>query len=106
MQFIDPIFRCWRAFRRLYKAGFSPVAHVESNQAALSNIIKTRLAFHYLKILTNLIYTINIFTRDSPTELTNKTPSEILQSVINKEMPENNESIFHTIDTKRRKKRN
>jgi DNA (cytosine-5)-methyltransferase 1 len=79
-------------------AGYKPVAHVEMDLAAC-NTLKTRLAYHYLKSEGKPdIYLDYLKGKISRLELYKKTPSTLLDSVINLPIgPENNETIFKII---------
>lgn len=81
------------------QAGFEPIAHVEIEKSAC-NTLKTRAAYHYLK--SNDKYKIYIsylkgeITRE---ELYNNIPNEVLESVINAPIAEeNNKEIQNQID--------
>lgn len=81
------------------QAGFEPIAHVEIEKSAC-NTLKTRAAYHYLK--SNKKYKIYIsylkgeITRE---ELYNNIPNEVLESVINAPIgDENNNEIQNQID--------
>jgi len=81
------------------RAGFTPIAHVESNTAACFTL-KTRLAYYYLKSQNQ----IDVYHRYLKGEIKRKKfyeniPKEILGSVINEKIdPETNEDIFNKID--------
>ena len=81
------------------RAGYEPVAHIEMDAAACYTL-KTRLAYNWLtehnqEIMYNQ-YLQGIITRE---ELYNAVPSELLNSVLNYEISEENlEGIFRAID--------
>lgn len=83
------------------QAGFNPIAHVEIDKAAC-NTLKTRAAFHYLKTSNNIgIYIDYLQGKNNRDFLYSKVPKEILESVINLPIgQENNEVIFDKIDSK------
>lgn len=81
------------------QAGFEPVAHVEIDNSAC-NTLRTRAAYHYLKTnrkyKTYISYLKGEITRK---QLYENIPSEILDSVINLPIgEENNQSIINKID--------
>lgn len=79
--------------------GFKPIAHVEMNKDACETL-KTRAAFHYLKE-NNEINTYYDYLKGkiSRQELWDKVPSNIIESVINKEIStETLPYIFDKID--------
>lgn len=81
------------------QAGFEPIAHVEIEKSAC-NTLKTRSAYHYLKSTekydTYISYLKGEITRE---ELYKNLPNEILDSVINLPIgDENNEIIQSQID--------
>jgi len=82
------------------QAGFEPVAHVEIEKSAC-NTLKTRAAYHYLK--SNNKYKIYIsYLRGEITrkELYENVPNEILKSVINLPIgDENNKVIYGKVDS-------
>lgn len=81
------------------RAGFVPVAHVEQNKAACFTL-KTRMAFHYLKNVSNeTLYYSYLKGEISRNEFYSKIPSEILDSVINAEIGRGNTTIFNKIDS-------
>ncbi len=75
--------------------GFEPIAHVEIDTAAC-NTLKTRTAFHYLKSVdqydTYVKYLKGEITR---TELYSFVPENLLNSVINLPISEENNDIIH-----------
>lgn len=88
------------------RAGFKPVAHVESDTAA-SFTLKTRAAYYYLKdnhkIALYKSYMKGDITRE---ELYKAVPQKILDSVINTKIGVNkNKKIFETIDSLIEKKK-
>lgn len=81
------------------RAGYNPVAHVEIDEAACYTL-RTRTAYHYLKRVRGdeqyLKYLRGEISRE---ELYSLVPDELLSSVINKGIgDENNLSIFGQID--------
>jgi DNA (cytosine-5)-methyltransferase 1 len=81
------------------KAGFEPIAHVESDRAAC-NSLRTRAAYHYLKSQKKLdIYNSYLKGEIGRSELYQAVPSEILGSIINLPISdENNPLIFSKIN--------
>jgi len=80
------------------RAGYKPLAHVESDLAACFTL-KTRLAYHYLKKKKNLEY-YNDYLKGiiSRKDLFSLIPEELLTTVINKTIGTDNVSIFEEID--------
>ncbi len=81
------------------QAGFSPVAHVEADQAACFTL-RTRMAYHWLKSASKEnIYADYLNGKISRDDLYAAVPSEVDQSIINKEIAkESLEEIFRSID--------
>jgi DNA (cytosine-5)-methyltransferase 1 len=81
------------------QSGFSPVAHVESDEAACFTL-KTRTAYHWLKKINQpAIYKDFLLGKISRAELYSHIPKSILDSTINLEISESNlEAIFSRID--------
>ena len=82
------------------RAGFDPIAHVEMDEAACYTL-KTRMAYHWLKGRKKLS-TYNKYLRReiSRTDLYEKVPAEVLDSVIHSEIgPETVENVFSRIDS-------
>ncbi|MBU0489050.1 MAG: DNA cytosine methyltransferase [Bacteroidetes bacterium] len=80
------------------RAGYKPIAHVESDQAACFTL-KTRLAYHHLKEHNKLDkYYEYLKGEISRSELYSLVPAELLDTVINKAIGENNKEIFSSID--------
>lgn len=81
------------------QAGFEPIAHVEIEKAAC-NTLKTRTAYHYLKVAKKKeIYLSYLKGEISRENLYDRIPKNLLNSVINLPIgPENNEAIFSQID--------
>jgi len=81
------------------RAGFTPVAHVESNLAACFTL-KTRAAYHWLKNTNQLeIYRDYLDRKINRNEFYNLIPGEQISSVINIEIKkETLEAIFGRID--------
>jgi DNA (cytosine-5)-methyltransferase 1 len=99
MNFIDLFAGAGGLSEGFIQAGFEPIAHVEIEKSAC-NTLKTRAAYHYLK--SNKKYKIYIsylkgeITRE---ELYNIIPNEVLESVINAPIgDENNNEIHYQID--------
>ncbi|MFX7849775.1 DNA (cytosine-5-)-methyltransferase, partial [Acinetobacter baumannii] len=68
------------------RSGFTPVAHVEMNEEACYTI-KTRTAFHYLKSQTRIsTYYDYLSGKISRDNLYSKIPSELMSSVLHKEI--------------------
>ena len=86
--------------------GFNPIAHVEMNKDACDTL-KTRAAFHHLKENKEInIYYDYLKGKISRQELWNKVPSNLIESVINKEIStETLPFIFNKIDTELRGKK-
>lgn len=80
-------------------AGFTPIAHVEIENSAC-NTLRTRTAYHYLKQSGQLdIYNNYLKNKISRKDLYKRIPKNLLQSVINKGISqENNSLIFNKID--------
>jgi DNA (cytosine-5)-methyltransferase 1 len=81
------------------QAGFEPIAHVEIEKSAC-NTLKTRAAYHYLKSINNYkTYIAYLKGEISREELYKSVPNEILESVINVPIgDENNKTIQKQID--------
>ena len=81
------------------QAGFSPVAHVETDQAACFTL-RTRMAYHWLKSAgRESVYADYLNGNISRDDLYAAVPEEIEKSVINKEIAEDSlKEIFNTID--------
>lgn len=99
IRFIDLFAGCGGLSEGFIQAGYIPVAHVEMDQAACYTL-KTRMAYHWLKENDKLdiyrSYLMGGVTRD---EFYKEIPTEILDSVINKEICETTlPSLFKTID--------
>ena len=80
------------------QAGFEPIAHVEIEKSAC-NTLKTRAAYHYLKSNKKLeIYISYLKGEITRAELYDNVPNEILASVINLSIgDENNNLIFNIL---------
>lgn len=99
MNFIDLFAGAGGMSEGFISAGYTPVAHVESDRGACYTL-KTRLAYHYL-LHQNRIETYNQYLRAEITrqELYREIPAALLDSVINKIISEkNNPEIFNQID--------
>lgn len=99
IRFIDLFAGCGGLSEGFIQAGYTPVAHVEIDQAACYTL-KTRMAYHWLKTKNKVDvycdYLKGVLSRD---EFYGKIPHEILDSVINKEIGEETlPSLFKTID--------
>jgi len=82
------------------RAGFSPIAHVETNKDACDTI-KTRTAYHWLKENKKAeIYNDYLKSETkNKEELWKSVPEHLINSVINKEISENTlPEIFNSID--------
>lgn len=80
--------------------GFKPVAHVEYDKAACFTL-KTRAAYHYLiGVSKEEIYYSYLQGDISREEFYGHIPDEVLNSVINAEIGNDNEKIFTQIDEK------
>lgn len=81
------------------RAGYSPIAHVEIDEAA-SFSLRTRSAYHYLKEIGQFDTYIQYLKGEiGRKQLYSSVPSEILDSVIHKGIgEENNSAIFDMID--------
>lgn len=99
MNFIDLFAGAGGLSEGFINAGFSPIAHVESDKAACFTL-KTRLAFHFLSSINQLhIYRSYLKGEISRIDLYEAIPNKLLNSVINKYISEkNNIEIFNTID--------
>jgi DNA (cytosine-5)-methyltransferase 1 len=99
MNFIDLFSGAGGLSEGFIRAGFKPIAHVEIDKAAC-NTLKTRTAYHYLisnkKNKTYISYLKGEITRE---ELYKSVPNELLDSVINLSIgDENNKTIQNQID--------
>lgn len=99
MNFIDLFAGAGGLSEGFIQAGFEPIAHVEIEKSAC-NTLKTRAAYHYLKsnkkYKTYISYLKGEITRD---ELYQNVPDEILESIINVPIgDENNKIIQNQID--------
>lgn len=99
LKFIDLFAGAGGLSEGFIRAGFNPIAHVEMNKDACETL-KTRTAFHYLKE-NNRVNEYNDYLKGKITrdDLWSKIPSNLIKSVINKEIsPETLPSIFEIID--------
>lgn len=98
MKYIDLFAGAGGLSEGFFRAGFTPVAHVEMDKAAC-NTLKTRLSFHYLKSNNKSeIYYAYLKGEIKRSELYNHIPAKLLNSVINLPIgPEFNETIFNLI---------
>lgn len=99
LKFIDLFAGAGGLSEGFIRAGFRPVAHVEMNKDACDTL-KTRTAFHYLKennrVSEYYDYLKGKISRD---QLWNKVPSNLIKSVINKEISSKTlPEIFEVID--------
>lgn len=99
MNFIDLFAGAGGLSEGFIQAGFEPIAHVEIEKSAC-NTIKTRAAYHYLKAnkkyKTYISYLKGEINRQ---ELYCNVPNEVLESVINEPIgDENNKKIQNQID--------
>jgi len=79
------------------RAGFTPLAHVESSEAACFTL-KTRSVFHYLaKQRKCEVYNSYLKGKITRKELYNTVPQKVLDTVINAKIGEENRQIFKTI---------
>ncbi|MDL2257203.1 DNA cytosine methyltransferase [Bacteroidales bacterium OttesenSCG-928-I14] len=99
MNFIDLFSGAGGLSEGFINAGFTPIAHVESDKAACFTL-KTRLAFHYLSSNNQRgIYNSYMRGEISRNTLYETIPKALLGSVINKFISkENNAAIFNTVD--------
>ncbi|MBR4386126.1 MAG: DNA cytosine methyltransferase [Treponema sp.] len=84
--------------------GFTPVAHIEMSEAACFTL-KTRAAFHYLQSQSNLEpYKLYTSGKTSRNEFYSSIPTEILDSVICKEISDETiNELFQQIDKRLKK---
>jgi DNA (cytosine-5)-methyltransferase 1 len=91
------------------RSGYNSIAHIELDSDACYTL-KTRLAYHYLKSINQFSFYERYLRKEiSRDELYEKIPSDLLDSVINKEITEHNlKEIFKDIrlllKTKKKKK--
>ncbi len=99
MKFIDLFSGAGGLSEGFMEAGFTPVAHVEVDKAACYSL-KTRIAYHYLKVNKQFDKYISYLKGEiNRTQLYDSIPLNLLNSVINKAIgEENNETIFKLID--------
>ena len=99
IRFIDLFAGCGGLSEGFIQAGYTPVAHVEMNEAACFTL-KTRMAYHWLKKNGKLAdYCAYLRGKISRDEFYKMIPSQILDSVINEEVGEKTlESLFEKID--------
>lgn len=105
MNFIDLFSGAGGLSEGFIRAGFKPIAHVETDKAACNTMI-TRAAYHHLNKLTNLQpYLDYIQNKASRTELYSIIPDRDKESVINLPIGQNtNEIIFDKIDSLKEEK--
>jgi DNA (cytosine-5)-methyltransferase 1 len=99
MNFIDLFAGAGGLSEGFIQAGFEPIAHVEIEKSAC-NTLKTRAAYHYLKSnRKHKTYVSYLKGEISREELYKSVPNEILESVINVPIgDENNKTIQKQID--------
>lgn len=98
MNFIDLFAGAGGLSEGFIKAGFKPLAHVESDQAACYTL-KTRTAYNYLKENGGLNDYIDYLKGDiKRKELYSLIPEELLKTTINKSIGGDNIDIFTEID--------
>jgi len=100
IRFIDLFAGCGGLSEGFVQAGYTPVAHVEIDQAACYTL-KTRMAYHWLKENNQLdVYRDYLRGKLSRDEFYKRIPRSILDSVINEEIGEKTlPSLFQSIDT-------
>lgn len=81
------------------QAGFNPIAHIESDKAACFTL-KTRMAYHWLKSnKKEQIYVDYLNGRINRNDFYNSVPKVVIDSIINKEISEENlNEIFSLVD--------
>lgn len=99
MNFIDLFAGAGGLSEGFVQAGYYPIAHVEIEKSAC-NTLKTRAAYHYLKSKNKYeIYLAYLKGEISREELYSKVPDEVLASIINAPIgEENNQEIQNKID--------
>jgi DNA (cytosine-5)-methyltransferase 1 len=99
LRFIDLFAGAGGLSEGFIRAGFKPIAHVEMNKDACDTL-KTRTAFHYLKENNGIkIYYNYLKGKISRQELWDNIPTNLIESVINKEIStETLPIIFDKID--------
>ena len=98
MNFIDLFAGAGGLSEGFIRAGYTPIAHVESDKAACYTL-RTRTAFHFLKKQKRLdIYERYLKGEINRSELYSQIPSRLLETVINTEISnKNNPKIFDKI---------
>lgn len=106
LNFLDLFAGCGGLSEGFIRAGFSPVAHIEMDQAA-SNSLKTRMCYHWLKEHNKLtLYYDYLNKKISRNDLYSLVPSDIIDSVINEEISETTlNNMFDDIDKKLNKRK-
>lgn len=101
LNFLDLFAGCGGLSEGFIRAGFSPVAHIEMDQAA-SNSLKTRMCYHWLKEHNKLrLYYDYLNKKISRKDLYSSVPPDVIDSVINEEISEDTlNNMFNTIDKK------
>ena len=80
------------------RAGFEPIAHIESNIAACFTL-RTRAAYRWLKMHNQERKYLDYLTRKMSREsFYNQVPTDIIDSVIHAEIGKNQKSIFNKVD--------
>lgn len=98
MTFVDLFAGAGGLSEGFIQAGFKPIAHIEMDQAACYTL-KTRIAYHYLKGSNQYdLYISYLKGEINRQELYGFIPSELLSSVINLSIgQENNNAIHHIL---------
>jgi len=98
MNFIDLFAGAGGLSEGFIREGYEPIAHVESDQAACYTL-KTRLAYYFLKENDNLeTYLDYLKGNISRRDLYSQIPEDLLSSVINKSIGDDNKIIFNEIN--------
>jgi len=98
LRFIDLFAGAGGLSEGFIKAGFKPVAHVEYDVAAC-NTLKTRMAYHYLSEKGNeSVYFSYLKGEIGRDVLYSSVPDNVLNSVINAKIGDENNRIFSSID--------
>lgn len=88
------------------REGYTPIAHVEMDQAACFTL-RTRIAYHYLKANNKYnIYLSYLKGEISRSKLYEYIPGDLLNSVINLPIGDENNSKIHELISKQLQKRN
>jgi DNA (cytosine-5)-methyltransferase 1 len=98
MNFIDLFAGAGGLSEGFIKAGYEPIAHVELDKAACFTL-RTRAAFHWLrKEKKDAIYNSYLKGEISREELYQSVPKDLLKSVINAKIGDDNDQVFNTIE--------